>query len=191
MTNETKAISGLTVDFSEILKRIPHRYPFLLVDRGEDWIMNTSMTGIKNVTFNEPFFQGHFPNNPVMPGVLIIEAIAQTGAVLMSKSLDADVEGKTIFFTTIDEVRFRSPVRPGDTIRMPVEVLKHSEVKPGSAKKWPVNVTLPLWSWITHNECPYSSHSHCLRKRQAGRKCQYWTLLHSRGASEVGRWRHA
>ena len=125
MTNETKAISGLTVDFSEILKRIPHRYPFLLVDRGEDWIMNTSMTGIKNVTFNEPFFQGHFPNNPVMPGVLIIEAIAQTGAVLMSKSLDADVEGKTIFFTTIDEVRFRSPVRPGDTIRMPVEVLIH------------------------------------------------------------------
>ena len=125
MTNETKANTGLTIDFAEILKRIPHRYPFLLLDRGEDWVLNTSMTGIKNVTFNEPFFQGHFPNNPVMPGVLIIEAIAQTGAVLMSKSLDADVEGKTIFFTTIDEVRFRSPVRPGDTIRMPVEVLKH------------------------------------------------------------------
>lgn len=116
---------GIEVDYAEILKRIPHRYPFLLVDRGENWIHNTSMTGIKNVTFNEPFFQGHFPENPVMPGVLLIEAIAQTGAVLMSKSLDADVEGKTIFFMTIDGVRFRSPVRPGDMVRMPVEVLRH------------------------------------------------------------------
>jgi 3-hydroxyacyl-[acyl-carrier-protein] dehydratase len=116
---------GLSVDYAEILKRIPHRYPFLLIDRGEDWIVNTSMTGIKNVTFNEPFFNGHFPENPVMPGVLLIEAIAQTGAVLMSKSLDVDVEGKAIMFMSVDGVRFRSPVRPGDVVRMPVKVVRH------------------------------------------------------------------
>ena len=117
--------TGIDVDFSEILKRIPHRYPFLLIDRGEDWIKNKSMTGIKNVTFNEPCFQGHFPENPVMPGVLLIEALGQTGAVLMSKSLDVDVEGKTIFFMSIDGVRFRAPVRPGDTVYMKVKVLRH------------------------------------------------------------------
>jgi 3-hydroxyacyl-[acyl-carrier-protein] dehydratase len=76
------------------------------------------------VTINEPFFQGHFPGNPVMPGVLIIEALAQTGAVLMSKSLEVDTEGKTIFFMSIDGVRFRNPVRPGDVIRMEVEVTR-------------------------------------------------------------------
>jgi 3-hydroxyacyl-[acyl-carrier-protein] dehydratase len=77
------------------------------------------------VTFNEPFFQGHFPGNPVMPGVLIIEAMAQTGAVLMSKSLNVDVEGKTIMFMSVDDARFRQPVRPGDVLRMQVEVVKH------------------------------------------------------------------
>ena len=76
------------------------------------------------MTVNEPFFVGHFPNNPVMPGVLIVEAIAQTGAVLMSKSLDADVSGKTILFISLDNCRFRHPVRPGDLLRMPVEVLR-------------------------------------------------------------------
>lgn len=119
------AEAGVAVDYAEILKRIPHRYPFLLIDRGENWIKNKSMTGIKNVTFNEPFFNGHFPENPVMPGVLLIEAMGQTGAVLMSKSLDVEVEGKTIFFMSVDGVRFRSPVRPGDTVRMPVEVIRH------------------------------------------------------------------
>lgn len=113
------------VEMSEILKRIPHRYPFLLVDRAEDYEPYASITGIKNVTFNEPYFQGHFPGNPVMPGVLMIEAIAQSGAVLMSKSLDANVEGKTIFFASVDNCRFRHPVRPGDVIRMPVEVVRH------------------------------------------------------------------
>jgi 3-hydroxyacyl-[acyl-carrier-protein] dehydratase len=117
--------TGVSVDYAEILKRIPHRYPFLLIDRGENWIKNKSMVGIKNVTFNEPFFNGHFPENPVMPGVLLIEALGQTGAVLMSKSLDVEVEGKTIFFMSVDGVRFRSPVRPGDVVRMPVEVVRH------------------------------------------------------------------
>lgn len=113
-----------SIDMQEILKRIPHRYPFLLVDRAEEYRAHQSIVGVKCVTVNEPFFVGHFPGNPVMPGVLIVEAIAQTGAVLMSKSLNADVTGKTIFFTSLDNCRFRHPVRPGDVLRMPVEVLR-------------------------------------------------------------------
>lgn len=113
------------IDITEILERIPHRYPFLLVDRCEEYKPNESIVGIKCVTVNEPFFQGHFPNYPVMPGVLIIEAIAQTGAVLMSKTLDVDVAGKTILFMSVDNARFRLPVRPGDVLRMHVEVVRH------------------------------------------------------------------
>jgi 3-hydroxyacyl-[acyl-carrier-protein] dehydratase len=112
------------IDITEILARIPHRYPFLLVDRAEEYRPSQSIVGIKCVTVNEPFFQGHFPGYPVMPGVLIIEAIAQTGAILMSKSLEVDVAGKTILFMSVDNCRFRSPVRPGDVVRMPVEVLR-------------------------------------------------------------------
>ncbi|HEX2559248.1 3-hydroxyacyl-ACP dehydratase FabZ [Phenylobacterium sp.] len=112
------------IDISEIVKRIPHRYPFLLVDRAEDYKAHQSIVGIKCVTINEPFFVGHFPEYPVMPGVLIVEALAQTGAVLMSKSLNVDVAGKTIFFTSLDNCRFRAPVRPGDVLRMPVEVVR-------------------------------------------------------------------
>jgi len=121
----TEAQTGEAIGYAEVLKRIPHRYPFLLIDRGEDYRPHERLIGIKNVTFNEPFFLGHFPENPVMPGVLIVEALGQTGAVLMSKSLNADVTGKTIFFTGISEARFRSPVRPGDTLRMDVKVLRH------------------------------------------------------------------
>jgi len=107
----------------EVLRLIPHRYPFLLVDRAIDFVPGQSIRGIKNVTFNEPFFAGHFPNNPVMPGVLQIEAMAQTGAVLMSKTLEVDVGRNTILFMSVDNARFRRPVRPGDTLVMPVEVL--------------------------------------------------------------------
>jgi 3-hydroxyacyl-[acyl-carrier-protein] dehydratase len=113
------------IDITEILARIPHRYPFLLVDRAEDYRANESIVGIKCVTVNEPFFQGHFPGYPVMPGVLIVEAIAQTGAVLMSKTLDVDVAGKTILFMSVDNARFRQPVRPGDVLRMHVHVVRH------------------------------------------------------------------
>jgi 3-hydroxyacyl-[acyl-carrier-protein] dehydratase len=112
------------IDIIEILARIPHRYPFLLVDRAEEYRPHQSIIGIKCVTANEPFFQGHFPDYPVMPGVLIVEAMAQTGAVLMSKSLDVDTRGKTIFFMSVDNCRFRQPVRPGDVVRMPVEVVR-------------------------------------------------------------------
>lgn len=125
MTDESASPAPIRVEFDEILRRIPHRYPFLLIDRGEDWVKNTSMVGIKCVSFNEPCFMGHFPENPVFPGVLLIEAMGQTGAVLMSKSLEVDTEGKTIFFTSVDSARFKSPVRPGDVVRMPVEVVKY------------------------------------------------------------------
>jgi 3-hydroxyacyl-[acyl-carrier-protein] dehydratase len=125
MTNsDAEATERADIGIGEILKRIPHRYPMLLVDRAEDYRPHQSIVGIKGVTVNEPFFVGHFPDNPVMPGVLIVEAIAQTGAVLMSKSLDADVSGKTILFISLDNCRFRHPVRPGDLLRMPVEVLR-------------------------------------------------------------------
>jgi 3-hydroxyacyl-[acyl-carrier-protein] dehydratase len=113
------------IDITEILERIPHRYPFLLVDRCEEYKPSESIVGIKCVTVNEPFFQGHFPDYPVMPGVLLIEAMAQTGAVLMSKSLEVDTTGKAIFFMSADNCRFRSPVRPGDVVRMAVRVVKH------------------------------------------------------------------
>jgi len=112
------------IDITEILARIPHRYPFLLVDRCEDYVPSQSIVGIKCVTVNEPFFEGHFPGYPVMPGVLIVEAMAQTGAVLMSKSLDIDVGGKAIFFMSLDNCRFRAPVRPGAVIRLEVAVLQ-------------------------------------------------------------------
>lgn len=123
MTRKTEE-PGEDIDYAEVARRIPHRYPFLLVDRAEDYRPHQSIVGIKCVTINEPFFQGHFPGNPVMPGVLLIEAIAQSGAVLMSKSLDADTTGKTIFFMSLDNCRFRHPVRPGDVLRMPVEVVR-------------------------------------------------------------------
>jgi 3-hydroxyacyl-[acyl-carrier-protein] dehydratase len=125
MSSKSPAGEGAAeIDIIEILARIPHRYPFLLVDRAEDYRPHQSIVGIKCVTVNEPFFQGHFPGYPVMPGVLIVEALAQTGAVLMSKSLDVDVAGKTILFISVDNCRFRQPVRPGDVIRMHVEVLR-------------------------------------------------------------------
>ncbi|WP_394761632.1 3-hydroxyacyl-ACP dehydratase FabZ [Phenylobacterium sp.] len=110
------------IDITEIMRRIPHRIPFLLVDRCEDYVASQSIVGIKCVTVNEPFFAGHFPDYPVMPGVLIVEAMAQTSAVLMSKSLEVDTTGKAIFFMSLDNCRFRTPVRPGAVLRMPVEV---------------------------------------------------------------------
>ena len=114
---------GLTISIDEILQRIPHRYPFLLVDRAFAYKPGESIVGVKCVTVNEPFFPGHFPHAPVMPGVLLIEAMAQTGAVLMSKTLDVDVTRNTILFMSVDGVRFRRPVRPGDVVEMPVQVV--------------------------------------------------------------------
>ena len=112
------------IDVQEIMRRIPHRPPFLFVDRAEGFRPHKSLVGIKCVTVNEAFFAGHFPGSPVMPGVLIIEAMAQTGGLLMSKSWDVEPEGKIILFMSVDHCRFRHPVRPGDVLRMEVDVLR-------------------------------------------------------------------
>ncbi len=116
------AVEPQTIGPEEVLKLLPHRYPFLLVDKADQYVPMKSIRGHKGVTFNEPFFQGHFPGRPIMPGVLIIEALAQTGAILMSRSLEADIERNTVFFLSVDKCRFRMPVRPGDVLEMLVTV---------------------------------------------------------------------
>ena len=113
----------MLMDVNEIQRIIPHRYPFLLVDAITELEPGKRIVGIKNVTINEPFFQGHFPGAPVMPGVLIIEAMAQVGAVLVLKDIP-DREKKLLYFAGIDQVRFRQPVIPGNQLRLVVEILK-------------------------------------------------------------------
>ncbi len=108
------------IDIQRIMDVIPHRYPFVMVDRLVDVERGISATGIKNVTINEPFFQGHFPGKPVMPGVLLIESMAQTAAVLVVESLGDDAFGKLVYFMTIANARFRRPVVPGDQIQVHV-----------------------------------------------------------------------
>ncbi|HWA56201.1 MAG TPA: 3-hydroxyacyl-ACP dehydratase FabZ [Gemmatimonadales bacterium] len=111
------------MDAAKILELLPHRYPFLLVDRVLEVQGTQKIVGLKNVTFNEPFFQGHFPGHPVMPGVLIIEAMAQTGGLLLMDQIP-DREKKVVYFMGIDGVKFRKPVLPGDQLRMEVEMLQ-------------------------------------------------------------------
>ena len=117
------------LDITEIQKLLTHRYPFLLVDRILEIELGKRIVGIKNVSVNEPFFQGHFPGHPVMPGVLIIEAMAQVGGVLAFKSVEAkmDISSKLVYFVGIDKARFRKPVLPGDQIRFELEVLQTKE----------------------------------------------------------------
>ena len=116
---------NIVIELKEIMELIPHRYPFLLVDRVEEFIKNESAIGVKNITMNEPYFQGHFPNNPVMPGVLIIEAMAQTASVLVAKSLKAEPNTKGVLFTTIENAKFRKSVVPGDILKMHVKIITH------------------------------------------------------------------
>jgi 3-hydroxyacyl-[acyl-carrier-protein] dehydratase len=117
--------AGVSVDITRIMEMIPHRYPFLLIDKVVDIVPGESACGIKNVTINEPFFQGHFPGHPIMPGVLVIESMAQTAAVLVVHTLGKSAEGKLVYFTSIDEARFRKPVQPGDTLRIEVKKERH------------------------------------------------------------------
>ena len=114
---------GLCLDSTEIQAILPHRYPFLLVDRIEELEVGKRVIGIKNVTVNEPFFQGHFPGRPIMPGVLIIEAMAQVGGVLAFKSANQG-GAKLVYFMGIDKAKFRKPVLPGDRLRFVVDILK-------------------------------------------------------------------
>jgi beta-hydroxyacyl-ACP dehydratase FabZ len=111
------------IDVVEIQNILPHRYPFLLVDRILEFEPGQRIVGLKNVTINEEFFQGHFPGKPVMPGVLIVEAMAQVGGVLLLREI-ADRDSKLVYFMGIDGARFRKPVVPGDQIRFEVEILK-------------------------------------------------------------------
>lgn len=117
---------GPARDIREILKVLPQRYPFLLVDRILETDGATYMVGLKNVTINEPFFQGHFPEHPVMPGVLLVEALAQVGVALLLGSRP-DRESRLVYFSGIDKCRFRHPVVPGDQLRMEVNVLKQRD----------------------------------------------------------------
>ena len=109
------------IDIQRIMHDIPHRYPFLLLDRVVDCVLNTSAIGVKNVSVNESFFAGHFPTHPVMPGVLIIESMAQTAAVLVVETLGPDAAGKVVYFMSIDGAKFRRPVIPGDQLRIHIE----------------------------------------------------------------------
>lgn len=120
MTTET-----ISLDIHEVIKRLPHRFPFLLVDRVESCELGKSLVALKNVTINEPFFPGHFPNRPVMPGVLILEALAQATAVLSFLSTDSlPDENSVYYFTGVEKARFRRPVEPGDQLKLEVELLR-------------------------------------------------------------------
>ena len=116
-------MSVMTIDVCEIRATLPHRYPFLLVERIQEFEAGRRISGIKNVTINEPFFQGHFPERPIMPGVLILEALAQVGGVLAFKSLPPTGR-PAVYLTGVDRAKFRKPVVPGDQLRFEVEVLK-------------------------------------------------------------------
>ncbi len=119
-----------SADIQDIKRMIPHRYPFLLIDRVREIDLNKSAVGIKNVTYNEPHFQGHFPAQPIMPGVTIVEAMAQTAAVLVVMTLDMIDNDMLVYFLSIDKCKFRHPVTPGDQLELHVKVIR------GRGKLW-------------------------------------------------------
>ena len=120
--NLETTIEKITMNYDDILKMLPHRYPFLLVDRITECVPGKYSKGYKNVTFNEPFFNGHFPNNPIMPGVLQVEALAQTSAPILM-TMD-EYKGKLTLFAGIESAKFKNIVRPGDKLEMETEMLK-------------------------------------------------------------------
>ncbi len=118
----------MTMDVTEIQKILPHRYPFLLVDRVTDMVKGESITAYKNVSISEPVFQGHFPDHPIYPGVMILEGMAQAGGVLSFLSMgdltDEEIAGKVVYFMSIDKAKFRTPVKPGDKLEYRISVIK-------------------------------------------------------------------
>ncbi|MSO92143.1 MAG: 3-hydroxyacyl-ACP dehydratase FabZ [Rhodospirillales bacterium] len=114
-------VNAKVLDIKRIMEFLPHRYPFLMIDKVQDIVNGVSAVGVKNVTINEPFFQGHFPGNPIMPGVLIIEAMAQTAAVLVMESLGMNANGHLVYFMSVEQARFRKPIVPGDCVHLHVE----------------------------------------------------------------------
>ena len=125
MDSDTSVAEDVVIDIEKIVEMIPHRYPFLMVDRVTDLVPEVSAIGHKNVTINEPHFQGHFPTKPVMPGVLIVEAMAQTSAVLVVHSLGGNTEGKLVYFMSVENAKFRRPVQPGDVVKIHVQTKQH------------------------------------------------------------------
>jgi 3-hydroxyacyl-[acyl-carrier-protein] dehydratase len=119
-TITTEGHQGIELDIRQIMALIPHRFPMLMIDRIVDAVGDERGTGIKNLTINEPFFAGHFPDRPVMPGVLVIEAMAQVAAVLVMKSLDLSPDNRLVYFMSIESARFRKPMFPGDVLTIPV-----------------------------------------------------------------------
>jgi 3-hydroxyacyl-[acyl-carrier-protein] dehydratase len=115
------------IEIKEIMTTLPHAYPFLLVDRIIEIEPGKRIAGIKNVTYNEPFFPGHFPGRPIMPGVLIVEAMAQTAGVLVFNTLSEGERNKLVYFLGMDNVKFRKPVVPGDQLRLELEITKHRQ----------------------------------------------------------------
>lgn len=130
MTDETAEETCTSADLARIKRMIPHRYPFLLIDRVDDIYKNKSAIGIKNVTNNEPHFQGHFPDKPIMPGVMIVEAMAQTAGVLVVETLGMIDQNLLVYFMTLDKTRFRRLVEPGDVLELHCKILR------GRGKIW-------------------------------------------------------
>lgn len=125
MSTETEPTSLASADIAKVMELLPHRYPFLMIDKIIEIDGKQSATGIKNVSINEPFFQGHFPGKPVMPGVLLIEAIAQTAGALVVHYLNKDDSVQLVYFMSIDKARFRKPVLPGDQVHFRVDLLQN------------------------------------------------------------------
>ncbi len=123
--NMSEAIIPENIDILEILRLLPHRYPFVMIDKILSVVPMKSVTGLKNVTINEPFFQGHFPGRPVMPGVLILEGMAQTGGMMAFYSAPENIGTKLLYFAGIDKARFRKPVIPGDQLLFHLEMVKY------------------------------------------------------------------